>query len=124
MEIRKEVIVPLGYGKFIRSDRIVGLVPIEEDRGPGKRTLVYVEGVDEPIVASRTENSIISSMVETPKEIIEATAAIELLEDILGDITQIGPMLKKSIKEEAKLDLEKISMKIEDILNESIDDMD
>lgn len=124
MEIRKEVIVPLGYGKFIRSDRIVGLVPIEEDRGPGKRTLVYVEGVDEPIVASRTENSIISSMVETPKEIIEATAAIELLEDILGDITQIGPMLKKSIKEEAKLDLEKISMKIEDILNESIDDME
>lgn len=124
MKIRKEVIVPLGYGKFIRSDKIVGLEPIEDERGPGKRTYVYVEGIEKPLVASRTETSILASMVETPKEFIEAAAALELLQDILDDITQIGPMLKKSIKEEAKLDLEKIAMKIEEILNEGIDDLD
>lgn len=121
MEIRKNIIVPLGYGKFIRSDKIIGLEPIEDDRGPGKRTYVYVEGADNPMVASRTETSILASMVETPKEIIEATAALELLQDILDDITQIGPMLKKSIKKEAKLDLEKISIKIEEIINHQID---
>lgn len=122
MEIRKDVIVPLGYGKFIRSDKIVGLEPIEDDRGPGKRTYVYVEGVKSPMIASRTETSILSSMVETPTEIMEATAAIELLKDILDDISQIGPMLKKSIKKEAKLDLEKISLKIEEIINHEIGD--
>lgn len=122
MEIRKDIIVPLGYGKFIRSDKIVGLQPIEDDRGPGKRTYVYVEGIDKPMVASRTETSILSNMVETPTEIMEATAAIELLKDILDDISQIGPMLKKSIKKEAKLDLEKIGLKIEEIINHDIED--
>ena len=101
MEIRKDVVVPLGYGKFIRSDKIVGLEPIEDERGPGKRTYVYVENIDNPMIASRTETSILSSMVETPAEIMEATAAIELLKDILDDISQIGPMLQKSIKKEA-----------------------
>ena len=124
VEIRKEVIVPLGYGKFIRSDKITGLEPIEEERGPGKRTYVYVEGMDKPMVASRTENSILASMVETPREFIKATAALELLQDILDDITQIGPMLKKSIKKEAKLDLEKISMRIEEIINHEMEDLD
>lgn len=122
MEIRKDVIVPLGYGKFIKSDKIIGLEPIEDDRGPGKRTYVYVEGIKNPLVASRTETSILSNMVETPAEIMEATAAIELLKDILDDISQIGPMLKKSIKEEAKLDLEKISLKIEEIINRDLEE--
>ncbi len=76
------------------------------------------------MVASRTESSILSSMVDTPKEFIEAASALELLQDILDDITQIGPMLRKSIKKEAKLDLKKISMRIEEILNHEIDDLD
>jgi hypothetical protein len=51
--------VPLGYGKFVRADRVFALVPLEgPDRGDGRRTLVYVEGVDEPIVASRSETAI------------------------------------------------------------------
>lgn len=122
MDIRKDVVVPLGYGKFIRSDKIIGLEPIEEDRGPGKRTYVYVEGIKSPMVASRTETAILSSIVETPHEIMEATAALELLKDILDDISQIGPMLRKSIKKEAKLDLEKISLKIEEIINHEIEE--
>ncbi len=122
MEIRKDVVVPLGYGKFIRSDKIVGLEPIEDERGPGKRTYVYVENIDNPMIASRTETSILSSMVETPAEIMEATAAIELLKDILDDISQIGPMLQKSIKKEAKLDLGKIALKIEEIINHEAED--
>jgi RAB protein geranylgeranyltransferase component A len=122
MDIRKDVVVPLGYGKFIRSDKIIGLEPIEEDRGPGKRTYVYIEGIKSPMVASRTETAILSSIVETPHEVMEATAALELLKDILDDISQIGPMLRKSIKKEAKLDLEKISLKIEEIINHEIEE--
>ena len=35
------------------------LVPLEGgDRGDGRRTLVYVEGIGEPIIASRSEGAI------------------------------------------------------------------
>ena len=121
MEIRENIIVPLGYGKFVRSDKIVALEPIEDDRGPGRRTRVYVEELSNPIIASRTENSILANMVEVPREIMEATAAFELLQDILDDLQQIGPMLRKSIKKEANLDLDKIQKRIEEILKHEIE---
>lgn len=51
--------VALGYGKFVRADRVFALVPLEgPDRGDRRRTLVYVEGVEDPIVASRSEGAI------------------------------------------------------------------
>jgi hypothetical protein len=117
LEIREHIIVPLGYGKFVRSDKIVALEPIEEDRGPGRRTKVFVDQVPYPLIASRTEHVIIANMVETPKEILEATAALELLQDLLDEITQVGPMLRKSIKKEATLDLDKFERKMREILN-------
>jgi hypothetical protein len=51
--------VPLGYGKFVRADRVYALVPLEGPlRGDGRRTLVHVEGIAEPLVASRSESAI------------------------------------------------------------------
>jgi hypothetical protein len=55
--------VPLGYGKFARADRIFALVPIEgTDRADGRRTYVHVDGVVEPIVASRSEKAILADV--------------------------------------------------------------
>jgi hypothetical protein len=52
-------LVPLGYGKFVRADRVYALVPLEgADRGDGRRTLVHVDGIEDPIVASRSESAI------------------------------------------------------------------
>ena len=57
--------VPLGYGKFVRADRVYALVPLEgNDRGDGRRTLVYVEGIEDPIVASRSEGAIARDVAE------------------------------------------------------------
>ena len=51
--------VALGYGKFVRADRIYALVPLQgADRGDGRRTLVHVEGIAEPLIASRSETAI------------------------------------------------------------------
>jgi hypothetical protein len=51
--------IPLGYGKFVRADRVYALVPLEGDRrGDGRRTLVHVEGIEQPLVASRSESAI------------------------------------------------------------------
>jgi hypothetical protein len=121
MEIRENIMVPLGYGKFVRSDKIVSLEPIEDERGPGRRTTVYVEDVKSPMIASRTENSILANMVEVPREELEAAAALELLKDIRDDLSQIGPMLRKSIKKEAVFDIDKIEKKIDEILRHEIE---
>ncbi len=57
--------VPLGYGKFVRADRVFALVPLEGgERGDGRRTLVYVEGVEEPIIASRSELAIVRDLAD------------------------------------------------------------
>jgi hypothetical protein len=55
----------LGFGKYARADKIYAIEPIRDDRrGHGRRTLVWVEGVSEPIVASRTERTILADMGE------------------------------------------------------------
>jgi hypothetical protein len=119
MEIREQVIIPLGYGKFVRSDKVIALEPIEDNRGPGRRTKVYVEQMPNPLIASRTEHAILKNIVQTPQEILEATAALELLQDLLDDIEQVGPMLRKSIKKEATLDLDQFELKIKEILDQT-----
>jgi hypothetical protein len=57
--------IPLGYGKFVRADRVFAVVPIETDeRGDGRRTYVHVEGIAEPLIASRSERAILADLEE------------------------------------------------------------
>jgi hypothetical protein len=59
--------VALGYGKYARATDIVALIPIEDgERGDGRRTYVYVDGLDAPIVASRSERAILADMEQAP----------------------------------------------------------
>lgn len=52
-------LVPLGYGRWVRADRVFALVPLApEERGDGRRTYVHVDGIAEPLVASRSERAI------------------------------------------------------------------
>lgn len=52
-------LISLGYGKYVRADRVYALVPLAgADRGDGRRTLVHVEGIDDPLVASRSDGAI------------------------------------------------------------------
>ena len=53
----------LGFGKYARADRIYALEPLPEgERGHGRRTRVWIDGVPDPIVASRTERTILHDM--------------------------------------------------------------
>jgi len=53
----------LGFGKFVRADRIYALERLQgEERGGGRRTKVWVEGIPEPLIASRTELTILRDM--------------------------------------------------------------
>jgi hypothetical protein len=58
-----ERMVFLGFGKWARADRIYALEPLGEgERGHGRRTRVWVEGIPEPVIASRTERTILADM--------------------------------------------------------------
>ncbi len=117
MEVKKQVIVALGYGKYFLSDKIVGFVPIEDDRGPARRTYVYIDGLPEPVIASRTESRMLNDMtVEGPGE-FEAAIALELVERVHMDIQHVGPMLRRSIKEECGLDLDDIEKRMKELLS-------
>jgi hypothetical protein len=63
MVARATPMVALGYGKFVRADRIYALVPLQgAERGDGRRTCVHVDGIDEPLIASRSEGAIAQDM--------------------------------------------------------------
>src|SRR3712207_28006 len=72
----------LGFGKYARADRIYALEPLRGDeRGGGRRTRVWVEGVPDPIVASRTERTILHEMGQ------EAAANTKIIDQAL-DLAQ------------------------------------
>ncbi len=116
MKIEKGQIIALGYGKHFRSESIVGLERIEEGRGSGKRTQVYVEGLEEPVVGSRSETAILRDLVESPKEITGAREQYELLSDILDTISEINPMLRSIIQDQGQWDLDQLERRIKETL--------
>ena len=61
MRIQSDQLVSLGYGKYVRSDEVAAVEPITEGRGPGRRSLVWLRGVPEPLIASRAEGSIVDA---------------------------------------------------------------
>jgi hypothetical protein len=70
--------VSLGFGKFARADKIFALEPLLGDqRGDGRRTRVWVEGISEPVIASRTEGTILRDMGQ------EAAADAPMVEEAL-----------------------------------------
>jgi hypothetical protein len=118
MRIDKGVMVPLGYGKFFRSDSIIGLEPIEEDRGPGRRTRVYVDACEEPLVASRSENAILRDLIGAPQELTKTREQHQVLNDILDTISEINPVLRAIIRDQGKWDLDRLEERIRDVLGE------
>ena len=60
---REPRLVSLGYGRYARADRIYALIPMgPRERGEGRRTYVHVEGLSEPLAASRSEKAILADV--------------------------------------------------------------
>ena len=118
MKIEYGSMVALGYGKYFKSDAIIGLEPIEEGRGPGRRTSVFVEGHPEAFIASRSEGAILRDLVEAPGEITRAREQYGLLADILDNVTEINPMLRTIIREQGNWDLDLLEERIRELMGE------
>jgi hypothetical protein len=101
----------LGFGKFARADKIYALEPLTGgDRGGGRRTRVWVEGISEPIVASRTERSILAEMgvrdANRPQLIDDAVSLAErIVEDAdkgRVDLTDLARRARKLLESTSK----------------------
>jgi hypothetical protein len=117
MKIQSSVLVHLGFGKYVRSDRVTAVIPIEEERGPGRRTFVHVDGAADPIVASRAEDTIVRDLVQEPREITQARQQQEILQDLLADLNNVNVTVRRISRDEGGLDLERLERRIRQILD-------
>jgi hypothetical protein len=101
----------LGFGKYARADKIYSLEPLDaEERGSGRRTRVWIEGIPEPIIASRTERTILhdmghdvsasSPLIDQSLELAERLA--EQAESGKVDLTDLGRRARKLLEASAK----------------------
>lgn len=104
MNILPGRMIYLGYGKFWRSDEIVGLLPIEEGRGPGRRTEVWVATREDPVLASRSEQTILGEMVSLPDDAANASEMRTAMENLLEELVDLPPVLRRLLKREGGLD--------------------
>ena len=117
MRIQSNMLVHLGFGKYVRSDRVNAVLPIEEDRGPGRRTFVHVEGHPDPLVASRAEDSIIRDLVQEPREVTQSRQQQEILRDLLEDLKAVNVTVRRIIRDDG-LDLDKYERRIREVVEE------
>src|SRR3954462_15749150 len=85
-----ERMVFLGFGKWARADRIYALEPITGDeRGGGRRNRGWGDGIAQPILAGRTERTILHDMGQDA-----ATATV-----VLDDALELAERVAKAVDE-------------------------
>ena len=117
MDVKTGRMVNLGYGKYWRSDAIVGLNPLEEGRGPGRRTEVYTGSRPNPMIASRSERAILQDMVTAPEEIFRMEEARSVIGDLLDALTELSPLLRRVLSNEGGFEVEKWEERLRTLLH-------
>ena len=100
----------LGFGKWARADMIYALEPLlGDERGDGRRTRVWIEGVADPIVASRTERTILHEMGQAAGGTPLLDQALDLAERVAEqtqqgrvDVNDLGRRARKLLESTAK----------------------
>ncbi|MGE5596492.1 MAG: hypothetical protein ACM3S1_10725 [Hyphomicrobiales bacterium] len=109
MRIQPNELVPLGHGVWVRSDDVMAIEPIREKRGPGRRARVWVRGIAEPLVASRSEEVIVRDLT-APRELADRTRVLEsALERMTDSIDRVPPVLLRVVAQETGLDLKSLA---------------
>ena len=106
MEVKPDRMISLGYGKFWRSDAIIGLRPIDDDRGPGRRTEVFTATLEDPIVASRSERAILQDMAVATDEEFQLQEAREILSELADSLHDVPDVMRRMLHNEADLDVD------------------
>ncbi len=105
MRIQGGQLLSLGYGKYVRSDEVIAVDPITEQRGPGRRTHVWVRGVPEPLVASRSDAALVDDLVTPAEEAARMRQLRAALSSVATALEGVPPVLQRVIREESGVDL-------------------
>ena len=100
----------LGFGKYARADKIYALEPlVGGDRGGGRRTRVWIEGIEAPVVASRTERTILHEMGHKGGDSVLLDQALDLAERLAAaadegrvDLADLGRRARKVLAATAR----------------------
>ena len=106
MRIQSGQLIALGYGKYVRSDDVIAVEPITDGRGPGRRSMVWVRGMPEPMVASRAEGSIVDDLVTPAEEAARMKAQRSVLRKMLRVMEAASPPVRRVLGEETDTDLD------------------
>jgi len=101
MRIQSGQLVALGYSKYVRSDDVTAVEPITEGRGPGRRSLVWVRGIPEAMVASRAEGSIVDDLVTPADEAARMKAQRSVLRNVVRAVEAASPGVRRVLDEES-----------------------
>ncbi len=104
MRIQTGQLVPLGYGRYVRSDEVVAVEPVTEDRGPGRRSLVWVRGLPEPLVGSRAEGSVVDDLVTPAEEAARMKSQRGVLRRAVQALEGVSPGVRRILGEETGVD--------------------
>jgi hypothetical protein len=108
MRIQTGQLVALGYGTYVLSDEVIAVEPIIEGRGPGKRSLVWIRGKPDPLVASRSEGAIVDDLVTPVDEATRMKAQRTALRRLVSALDAISPGVRRILSEEASADIDEL----------------
>jgi len=106
LKIAPNQLISLGYGKYVRSDDVVAVEPITHDRGPGRRALVYVRGVDSPLIASRSEDAIVEELTAPGDDAFHTRQQRAMLQQVVSTLDDIPGTLRRRLRDSDGVDLD------------------
>lgn len=106
----------LGFGKYVRADKVYALEPlVGDDRGDGRRTRVWVEGIEGPLIASRTERTILHDMGHEGGDSALLDGALDLAERLAAaaeegrvDLGDLGRRARRLLAATTKPETQKL----------------
>jgi hypothetical protein len=109
MRIQTGQLISLGYGKYVRSDDVTAIDPIDEGRGPGRRTHVWVRGVSDPLVASRSDGALADDLVTPAEEAARMRELRRMLSRVADALEGISPGLRRVLREESGIEVDALA---------------
>jgi hypothetical protein len=106
MWIEANRMISLGYGRYVRSDEVAAVEPIEDGRGPRRRALVYLRGRPSPMVASRSEEAIVRDLVSVPDSEQKGRHQRLVLEEVVRSLDSVPGAFRRRLRERDGIDLD------------------
>lgn len=105
MRIQSGQLLALGYGTYVRSDEVIAIDPITEGRGPGRRTLVWVRGMPEPLIASRGDGALVDDLVTPADEAARMKSLRSTMRSLIEVLEGLSPGVSRVVGEESGVDI-------------------